>query len=104
MVRVRRGAGRHGSAEIARDDDVGIRAAHAFLGPFAERVHTARPHRAIAATDAHGAIAALRLLRRQAVPDRFDAFLARPYEHFASVVIDTQLAQFVGSIHVKFPR
>ncbi len=104
MVRVRRGAGGHGSAQVARDDDVGIGAAHALLRPFAERIDPARSHGTVAATHPHGAVAALRLLGRQAIPDRFDAFLARPYEHFASVVTDTQLAQFVGSIHVKFPR
>jgi hypothetical protein len=100
-----RGSARgHGPAEIARDDDVGIGTADTLLRSVPERVHAARPHGAITTTDTHGAIAALRLLFCQAVPDRFDAFLAGPHEHFAGVITDTQLAQFVRSIHFKSPR
>ncbi len=104
VVRVCRGPRGDGPAEVARDDDVRVGAADAFLRPLAERVDAARAHRAVAAADAHRAIAALRLLGGEAIPYGLDAFLAGPRQHLAGVVIDTEFAQVVGSLHVKSPR
>ena len=93
VVGVCRGAGRDGAAEVAGDDHVGVGTADALRRPDAERVDTAGPHRAVAAAHAEHAVATLRLLCPEPVPDGLDTVGARLFDHLLGVRLDAQRAR-----------
>ena len=70
------GPGGNHPGQVTGDDDIGVGAADASLGPFAEGVQTAGAHDTVPATETQLTKAAMRLLGLSPLPDSFHAFPA----------------------------
>ena len=81
MIAVRGRARRHRAGQVARHNQVGIRAASPHLRPLAERIDAARPHVADVAAQAQLAEPAQGLQGVVPVPDGLGAQLARVLQH-----------------------
>ena len=86
----------------AIDDDVGIGPADPFLRTFAEGIHTAGPHHAVAAAQPHVAVSALGQLGLVPVPNGLDLIGLCLVEHQPTVFGDGLLIVFHQHVALHF--
>lgn len=97
VIGVCRGPGGDAAPQVARDHRIGACPAHALLRTLAEGVDAAGTHGAVAAGQPELAVAALRFLGVQPVPDGLDALVAGTRDHPLCVLAERQLCG-VGSM------
>jgi hypothetical protein len=78
--------------QVSGYNEVGVRAAYAFLG-FTERIDPARPLKAVAAAYAQIAKTALGLLLFIPVPCRFNFFAGRFFQHLSRCGVNRLLTE-----------
>ncbi len=85
--------------QVTGHDDIRVCAANAFLRPVAKRVDPAGSHGADAATGAQVAVAALRFLLCQPVPNGFDTLPVGNLQHSPGIRVD---AFFLISVAIEY--